>query len=90
MNDFITSLGRPDFPGAPDGSAILFMLALAFSIGILVGFIYMWTHEALAYSRTFVGALAMLPLIAAMESATQKEELRRVRQQLRDVLELLS
>jgi DNA-binding transcriptional MerR regulator len=32
----------------------------------------------------------MLPLIAAMESATQKEELRRVRQQLRDVLELLS
>ena len=75
MNDFITSLGRPDFPGAPDGSAILFMLALAFSIGILVGFIYMWTHEALAYSRTFVGALAMLPLIVSMLMASMSGSL---------------
>jgi DNA-binding transcriptional MerR regulator len=33
---------------------------------------------------------AVPPLLAAMESATQKEELRRVRQQLRDMLELLS
>ena len=75
MNDFITSLGRPDFPGAPDGSAILFMLALDFSIGILVGFIYMWTHEALAYSRTFVGALAMLPLIVSMLMASMSGSL---------------
>ena len=66
MNDFITSLGHPDFPGAPDGSAILFMLVLAFSLGIFIGYVYMWTHESLAYSRTFVGALAVLPLIVAM------------------------
>jgi hypothetical protein len=75
MNDFINSLGRPDFPGAPDASAILFMLALAFSIGISVGFVYMWTHEALAYSRTFVGALAMLPLIVSMLMASMSGSL---------------
>jgi len=75
MNDFLSTLGRPDFPGAPDGSAIAFMLVLAFCIGIFSGFIYMWTHEALAYSRTFVGALAMLPMIVAMLMAAMSGSL---------------
>jgi hypothetical protein len=75
MNDILSTLGRPDFPGAPDGSAIAFMLVLAFSIGIFAGFIYMWTHEALAYSRTFVGALAMLPMIVAMLMAAMSGSL---------------
>src|SRR5262249_40642034 len=38
-------------------------------LGLLIGFVYMWTHEALSYSRTFVGALAVLPLIMAMMMA---------------------
>jgi hypothetical protein len=75
MNDLFSSLSLPDFPGSPDGSAILFMLVLAFSIGIFVGFIYMWTHEALAYSRTFVGALAVLPLIVSMLMASMSGSL---------------
>jgi hypothetical protein len=75
MNDFLTTLGRPDFPGAPDGSSIVFMLILAFSIGIFAGFIYMWTHEALAYSRTFVGALAVLPMIVSMLMAAMSGSL---------------
>jgi hypothetical protein len=66
MNDFITTLARPDAAGAPDGRTILFMIVLAFSTGMLIGFVYMWTHEALSYSRTFVGALAALPGIVAM------------------------
>jgi hypothetical protein len=75
MNDFITSLGRPDFPGAPDASAILFMLLLAFTTGMFIGFVYMWTHEALSYSRTFVGALAVLPVITAMLMAAMSSSL---------------
>ena len=75
MSDFIASLSRPDFAGAPDGLAILFMLVLAFTTGMFIGFVYMWTHEALSYSRTFVGALAVLPVIIAMLMATMSGSL---------------
>lgn len=71
MNDFLNSLSHADFtrsvwPGAPEPLLVLFIIALAFAIGMFIGFVYMWTHEALSYSRTFVGALAVLPLIVAM------------------------
>ncbi|HTL59759.1 MAG TPA: hypothetical protein VL361_29075 [Candidatus Limnocylindrales bacterium] len=66
MTDLMNALARPDWPGAADGRTVLFMIVLAFTIGLLIGFIYMWTHEALSYSRTFVGALAILPVIVAM------------------------
>jgi hypothetical protein len=75
MNDFIATLSRPDFPGAPDGRTILFMIVLAFTTGIFIGFVYMWTHEALSYSRTFVGALAVLPVITAMLMAAMSGSL---------------
>jgi hypothetical protein len=75
MSDFIASLSRPDFAGAPDGLAILFMLVLAFTTGMFIGFVYMWTHEALSYSRTFVGALAVLPVIIAMLMAAMSGSL---------------
>ncbi|MGO8930132.1 MAG: DUF4956 domain-containing protein [Limisphaerales bacterium] len=66
MNDFINTFGRPDFPGAPDGRTILFMVLLALTTGMYIGFIYMWTHQALSYSRTYVGAIAAMPVIVAM------------------------
>lgn len=71
MNDVLNTLSQSDFarsvwPGAPDPLMILFMMVLAFAVGLFMGFIYMWTHDALSYSRTFVGALAILPLIVAM------------------------
>jgi hypothetical protein len=66
MSDFLNSFARPDWPGSPDLQTILLMIVLGFSLGLLIGFVYMWTHEALSYSRTFVGALAVLPLIMAM------------------------
>jgi hypothetical protein len=69
MNDFLSSFVRPDWPGSPDVQTLLLMIVLAFSLGLLIGFVYMWTHEALSYSRTFVGALAVLPLIMAMMMA---------------------
>src|SRR3974390_1676441 len=70
MNDFLNVLARPDFPGSPDGPTLVFMLVLAFATGMFIGFVYMWTHEALSYSRTFVSALAVMPLIVSMIMAS--------------------
>ena len=71
MNEFFNSLARSDltrsvWPGTPDPLIVLFIIVLAFAVGLFIGFVYMWTHEALSYSRTYVGALAVLPLIVAM------------------------
>ena len=71
MNDFInliehSDLARSVWPGNPDPLIVLFIIVLAFAVGMFIGFVYMWTHEALSYSRTFVGALGVMPLIVAM------------------------
>jgi hypothetical protein len=71
MNDFInliehSDLTRSVWPGNPDPLIVLFIIVLGFAVGMFIGFVYMWTHDALSYSRTFVGALAVLPLIVAM------------------------
>ncbi len=75
MNDLFNTLARPDWPGAPDGRAVLFMILLAFTTGMFIGFVYMWTHEALSYSRTFVGALAVMPVIVSMLMASMSGSL---------------
>src|SRR5262245_58474872 len=75
MNDLISALSRPDWPGTADAWTVAFMGLLAFSAGMWIGFVYMWTHEALSYSRTFVGALASLPLIVAMLMAAMSGSL---------------
>jgi uncharacterized protein DUF4956 len=75
MTDLFNTFARPDWPGAPDGRTLLFMLVLAFTTGLLIGFVYMWTHEALSYSRTFVGALAVMPVIVSMLMASMSGSL---------------
>jgi len=75
MTDLFNNFARPDWPGAPDGRTLLFMLLLAFTTGLLIGFVYMWTHEALSYSRTFVGALAVMPVIVSMLMASMSGSL---------------
>jgi hypothetical protein len=75
MNDLLNTLARPDWPGAPDGRTVMFMILLAFTTGMFIGFVYMWTHEALSYSRTFVGALAVMPVIVAMLMASMSGSL---------------
>ncbi len=71
MNDFVNLLEHSDlshsvWPGNPDPLIVLFIIILAFVVGMFMGFVYMWTHDALSYSRTFVSALAVMPLIVAM------------------------
>jgi hypothetical protein len=71
MNDFINLIEHSDlnhsvWPGNPEPLILVFIMVLAFAVGMFIGFIYMWTHDALSYSRTFVSALAVMPLIVAM------------------------
>jgi hypothetical protein len=71
MNDFVNLIEHADlshsvWPGNPDPLILLFIMVLAFAVGMFIGFVYMWTHDALSYSRTFVSALAVMPLIVAM------------------------
>jgi len=75
MNELVNVLARPDFPGSPDGRTLVFMLVLAFATGMFIGFVYMWTHETLSYSRTFVSALAVMPLIVSMMMASMSGSL---------------
>jgi hypothetical protein len=75
MSDLLNTLARPDWPGAPDGRTLLFMILLAFTTGMFIGFVYMWTHEALSYSRSFVGALAVMPVIISMLMASMSGSL---------------
>ncbi len=66
MNDFLNLLTRSDMAGTTDPLTVILIIVFAFAVGMATGFVYMWTHEALSYSRTFVGALAVLPLLVSM------------------------
>ena len=63
MNDWTSTLLNSDYGPAFLGgtNTILFILVLTFAIGHFIGYVYMWTHEAISYSRTFVASLAVLP-----------------------------
>jgi hypothetical protein len=43
----------------------LLVLLLAFCIGHVIGWVYMWTHAGLSYSQMFVASLVILPPLVA-------------------------
>lgn len=56
-----------EFGGAVGGGeTILLSLLLAFCIGHVVAWIYLWTHEGLSYSRMFTGSLLAMPVLVAL------------------------
>ncbi|MGA2656565.1 MAG: DUF4956 domain-containing protein [Verrucomicrobiota bacterium] len=66
MNDLLSAITRSDLAGTADPLSVIFIIVMAFIAGVAIGFIYMWTHESLSYSRNFVGSLAILPVLVAM------------------------
>ena len=66
MNDLLNAISGPEWPILIDPRTIVFIIFLSFALGLWIGFIYMWTHDAISYSRTFVAALAMLPMLVAL------------------------
>jgi hypothetical protein len=67
MSDFLKVFLEGDFAAAPISlETTLLLLLLAFCIGQLIGWVYMWTHVSLSYSRMFVASLVVLPMIVAL------------------------
>jgi hypothetical protein len=52
--------------GWPDPLSLLLVVLLAFISGQIIGWVYMWTHLALSYSRLFVSSLVVIPVIVAL------------------------
>lgn len=51
---------------AADLETGLLVLVAAFVIGHIIGWVYMWTHRGLSYSRAFVTSLVVLPAVVAL------------------------
>ena len=63
MNAFL--LG--DHASAPTSfQALIIALALAYLFGQLIAWVYVFTHSGVSYSRSFVVALIVLPVLVAM------------------------
>lgn len=61
------SFFRGDYSAVPlDYRLILLALLLAFACGHVVAWTYMTTHSGLSYSRSFVNALILMPVIVAL------------------------
>lgn len=53
-------------PFPTDLTTLILGLLLAFLSGQVIGWVYMYTHTGLSYSRTFVSSLIVLPLTVSM------------------------
>src|SRR5690348_6442218 len=56
--DYATPTGGP--------RTILLIMLLAFILGHIVAWIYMWTHAGLSYSQAFTASLLVMPLLVAL------------------------
>jgi hypothetical protein len=64
LSIFFNSDYGPTFVGGT--TTVVFIMFLSFAIGHFIGYVYMWTHEAISYSRTFVTSIAALPVIISV------------------------
>src|SRR5512147_1998194 len=67
MNDLVSMFLSGDYGTAPPNwPAVLLGLLLAFAGGHIIAWVYMLTHSGLSYSRSFVNALIVMPLIVSL------------------------
>jgi Domain of unknown function (DUF4956) len=67
MSEWLDVFLQGDYGGTQNGPAdTVFSLLLAFVLGQLMGWVYMWTHNSLSYSQSFVGSVVVLPVIVAL------------------------
>ena len=67
MTDFFDTLMQGDYGSAPPNwPAAILGLLLAFASGQVTAWVYMTTHSGLSYSRSFVNALIVMPLIVCL------------------------
>src|SRR4051812_27687392 len=66
---FIQSLFSAPPPGTLSGGGAhtaLLMALLAFVIGHVIAWVYMWTHAGLSYSQMFTASLVCMPVLVAL------------------------
>ena len=65
---FLDSLLGDDLAIGAVGSleTALLVLLLAFCIGHIVAWVYMWTHSGMSYSQMFAASLLVLPVLVAL------------------------
>ena len=56
--DLAQSLGSPE--------TVALVALLSFIVGHIIGWVYMWTHTGLSYSRMFVASLVVIPLLVSL------------------------
>ncbi len=67
MNNWMEMLLRGDSAaGLPGPQTVLLAMLLAFCLGHVAGWVYMWTHTSLSYSRVFVASLVGIPVIVSL------------------------
>src|SRR5258706_1837240 len=65
--DWLDSIMSNDFAGSQVGAeTVLLVMLVAFCIGHLIAWTYMWTHTGLSYSQMFTSSLLVQPVIVAM------------------------
>ncbi len=67
MDQFLETLLQNDMGASPlRPETMVLVLLLAFCIGHVIGWIYMWTHVGLSYSQMFVASLVVIPPIVSL------------------------
>ena len=67
MTDWIGWFMQGDYGSAPvNWPANILGLLLAFAGGQTIAWVYMMTHSGLSYSRSFVNALIIMPLVTCL------------------------
>jgi len=65
--DFLDYIMANDFVGTQIGpETVLLVMLVAFCIGHLIAWTYMWTHTGLSYSQLFTSSLLVQPVIVAV------------------------
>jgi len=67
LEDVLNMVINGDLVAAAGGvGTVLLVILLAFVIGQIISWVYMWTHTSLSYSRMFVTSLVVLPVLVSL------------------------
>src|SRR4026208_485439 len=66
MNSFDWLLNGDYGTAAPNWPAMVLGLLVAFGSGQIIAWVYMMTHSGLSYSRSFVNALIIMPMVTCL------------------------
>jgi hypothetical protein len=68
MDGFLDSLIGNELAGGAVGGVqtALLVLLMAFVVGHIISWVYMWTHSGMSYSQMFTASLLVMPVLVAL------------------------